>query len=167
VLLQFESLVTVLPKRGSFVLSPDDRMTRDLCEHRKVMETACLEFAICRNHEFLIEGMQAGMDQMQHAVRAADTKQYSRGDLKFHRAIIASSNNHSMIKSYETTIGPLMALRTHLFTVSGIHLDRSMEEHAEMLDACVKKDISRAQGICTRHINHLSEHAAQEQIHDA
>lgn len=167
VLLQIEGLVKVFPKRGSFVFSPDERMTRDLCEHRNVMETACLALAISRNHEGLMDGLRAGMDQMQSAIRSSDTKQYSRGDLRFHRAIIASSNNHSMIKAYETTIGPLMALRTHLFTISGIHLDRSMEEHAEMLEACDLKDVSLAQSICTKHINHLSEHVDEEKIHAA
>lgn len=167
VLLQIEGLIKVFPKSGSFVFSPDEQMTLDLCEHREILETACLTLAISQNHQRLMDGMQDGMDQMQNAIRVGDTKQYSRGDLKFHRAIIAGSNNHSMIKSYETTIGRLMALRTHLFRVRGIHLDRSMEEHAELIDACAEKDVSRAQIICIKHINHLSEHAEEEQIHNA
>ena len=158
VLLQIEGLVRVFPKRGSFVFSPDTSVIRDLCEHRAVMETACLSLGIIRNRHALLDGMQAGMVQMQKAIEMSDTKQYSRGDLTFHRAIIASSCNTSMIKSYESTIGPLMALRTHLFTIIGIHLDRSMEEHAEMLEACAAQDIAKAQTICKRHINHLSEH---------
>ncbi|SFR13330.1 GntR family transcriptional regulator [Poseidonocella sedimentorum] len=167
VLLQTEGLVKVFPKSGSFIFSPDEQMTRDLCEHREILETASLALAISQNHQRLMDGMQDGMDQMLNAIRVGDTKQYSRGDLKFHRAIISGSNNHSMIKSYETTIGPLMALRTHLFRVRGIHLDRSMEEHAELIDACAEKDVSRAQIISIKHINHLSEHAEEEQIHNA
>ncbi|SFA68823.1 DNA-binding transcriptional regulator, GntR family [Poseidonocella pacifica] len=162
VLLQIEGLVRVSPKRGSFVFSPDDRTIRDLCEHRDILETACLALAMERDHGGLLRGLQAGMEQMQDAIRTSDTEQYSRGDIRFHRAIIASSQNNSMIKVYESTIGPLMALRTHLFTISGIHLDRSMEEHAELLDACSTKDIARAQAICTRHIHHLVEHVHEE-----
>lgn len=157
-LLQIEGLVRVFPKRGSFVFSPDKHMIHDLCEHRSVVETACLALGITRNLPRLLEDMRAGMDQMHDAIKTSDTKQYSRGDLKFHRAIIASSNNASIIKTYETTIGPLIAFRTHLFTIAGIHLDRSMEEHADMLDACAGHDIARAQTICKQHINHLSEH---------
>lgn len=158
VLLQIEGLVGVFPKRGSFVFSPDAQTIHDLCEHRDVIETACLALAIERNHTGLLAGLAAGMEQMEAAIKAADTKGYSRGDLKFHRAIIASSNNRSMVKVYETTIGPLMALRTHLFTISGIELDRSMEEHADLLEACTKKQIAQTQAICTRHIFHLDEH---------
>jgi len=164
VLLQIEGLIRVFPKRGSFVFSPDAHMTQDLCEHRIILETACLTLAIQRNHQGLLEGMRAGIEHMQNAIKASDTKKYSLGDLMFHRAIIANSNNQSMIKAYETTIGPLMALRTHLFTISGIKLDRSMEEHADMLDACAEQDVSKAQAICAKHINHLAEHVFEEQF---
>jgi DNA-binding GntR family transcriptional regulator len=164
VLLQIEGLVRVFPKRGSFVFSPDARITRDLCEHRIILETACLQLSIERNHEALLKGMRAGIDQMESAIKASNTNKYSLGDLFFHRTIIAESNNTSMIKVYETTIGPLMALRTHLFTITGIQLDRSMEEHTEMLDACTLQDVSKAQAICTKHINHLAEHVSEEKL---
>lgn len=162
VLLQIEGLVRVLPKRGSFVFSPDPDVINDLCEHRAILETVCLELAFSRDHAGLLAGMQDGLDQMHRAIQSSDTRQYSLGDLKYHRSIISNSNNASIIKVYETTIGPLMALRTHLFTISGITLDRSMQEHAELLEACVTKDIARAQSICTKHINHLAEHTAEE-----
>lgn len=164
VLLQIEGLVRVFAKRGSFVFSPDPQMIKNLCEHRAILETACIALAINRCHAGLLEGMQDGLDQMRKAISASDTKQYSLGDLKFHRAIILNSHNTSMIKVYETTIGPLMALRTHLFTISGIRLDRSMDEHAAMLEACTMKDVARAQDICNKHINHLADHASEEAL---
>lgn len=164
VLLQIEGLVRVFPKRGSFVFSPEARTTQDLCEHRIILETACLKLAIERNHALLLDGMRAGIELMKNAIKASDTKQYSRGDLKFHRAIISCSDNMSMAKVYESTIGPLMALRTHLFTISEIKLDRSMQEHAQMLEACTVKDVQTAQSICINHINHLIEHFSEERL---
>lgn len=158
VLLQIEGLVRIFPKRGSFVFLPDERAILDLCEHRSVLETTSLELGTQRNHADLLNGLASGIEQMRKAVLANNTKEYSLGDLRFHRAIIASSANRSMIAVYETTIGRLMALRTHLFTVSGIQLDRSMDEHLEILEACERKDVARAQTICTQHINHLAEH---------
>lgn len=162
VLLQIEGLVRVLPKRGSFVFSPDLRSTQDLCEHRLILEAACLKLSIERNHQALLDGLRAGIGQMEKAIKALDTRKYSLGDLAFHRTIIAQSGNSSMIKVYETTIGPLMALRTHLFTISGIQLDRSMKEHTDMLDACTIRDVAKAQAICASHINHLAEHLLDE-----
>ncbi|SFR45139.1 GntR family transcriptional regulator [Litoreibacter janthinus] len=158
VLLQIEGLVRVFPKRGSFVFLPDECVIRDLCEHRSILEVACLELAVRTNHAGLLTGMQDGISHMQDAIKDGDTKHYSRGDLMFHRSVVANSGNSSMIKSYETTIGPLMALRSHLFTISGISLERSMQEHTEMLEACTARDVAKAQAICTQHIYHLAEH---------
>ncbi|SFT17372.1 DNA-binding transcriptional regulator, GntR family [Sulfitobacter marinus] len=164
VLLQIEGLVRVFPKRGSFVFLPDECVIRDLCEHRSILEVACFELAVRNNHAGLLIGMQNGISHMQEAIKDADTKHYSRGDLLFHRSVIAHSGNSSMIKSYETTIGPLMALRTHLFTISGISLERSMQEHTEMLEACTVRDVAKAQAICKQHIYHLTEHFHELQM---
>lgn len=164
VLLQIEGLVRVSPKRGTFVFSPDVQITKDLCEHRIILETACLKLAIERNHQALLAGLRAGIAQMETAIAASDTKFYSLGDLAFHRTIIAASDNTSISKVYETTIGPLMALRTHLFTITGVQLDRSMEEHGLLLEACSAKDVVRAQAICATHVHHLVEHVCEEQF---
>ncbi|WP_170162744.1 GntR family transcriptional regulator [Pacificibacter maritimus] len=164
VLLQTEGLVRVFPKRGTFVFSPDDNLTRDLCEHRTLLETACVALAIERNHARLLKDLKASFTHMQNAVSAENTINYSRGDLAFHRAIIKHSGNSSMIKVYETTIGPIMALRTHLFTITGIQLDRSMEQHQQIIEACAARDVGRAQALCTSHIRHLSDHVFEAQL---
>ena len=165
-LLQIEGLVRVRPKRGSFVFTPDEKTVSDLCDHRAILEAACLRFAIQRNPKELVHGLRQGFDQMQNAITHNDSAEYSAGDMRFHRAIIENSDNGSIAKVYETTIGPLMALRTHLFTTMNAHLDSSMAEHAELLEACEKRDVSRAQTIATEHVQHLGEHyrAASAQV---
>ncbi len=157
-LLQIEGLVRVLPKRGSFVFTPDMKNVDDLCEHRVVLESACLEFAMTRNPGELIGGLRQGIDKMKNALSRQDTAGYSRADLGFHRAIVQSGGNDSIARVYETTIGPLMALRTHLFTIMNIHLDRSMAEHRALLTACENGELERAQSVITVHIQHLAEH---------
>jgi len=157
-LLQIEGLVRVLPKRGTFVFTPDTKTVDDLCDHRAVLEAACLKFALERNADALIGGLRQGIDQMDKAIAQNDSAAYSRSDLQFHRAIIQNTENRSMSKVYETTIGPLMALRTHLFTIMNAHLDRSMDEHGALLEACEKHDLARAQSLVTDHVMHLAEH---------
>ncbi len=157
-LLQIEGLIRVLPKRGSFVFTPDEKTVADLCDHRAILESACLKLAIERSPDALVGGLRHGIDQMQQAIMRNDSAAYSHADLQFHRTIIHCSDNRSMAKVYDTTIGPLMALRTHLFTTMKAHLDRSMAQHAALLEACENKDISRAQSIVTEHVLHLAEH---------
>lgn len=157
-LLQIEGLVRVLPKRGTFVFTPDEKVVSDLCDHRAVLEAACLKFAIERNPKMLIVNLRLGIKEMQIAIKNDDSAAYSKGDMRFHRAIIESAENGSISKIYDTTIGPLMALRTHLFTTMKAHFDDSMAEHEALLDACEKRDVARAQKVASEHIQHLAQH---------
>lgn len=157
-LLQIEGLVRVLPRRGTFVFSPDEKSISDLCDHRAMLEAACLELALERNAKSLVGGLRQGMDRMQRAIAKSDSVAYASADLSFHRAIIQGSDNRSMAKVYDTNFGPLMALRTHLFTTLNAHLDRSMAEHAALLEACENNDLARAQAVASTHIRHLAEH---------
>lgn len=157
-LLQIEGLVRVLPKRGTFVFSPDEKTIFDLCDHRAMLESACLALAMERNANALVGGLRQGMDRMQRAIAKNDSAAYASADLNFHRTMIKNSDNLSMAKVYDTNFGPLMALRTHLFATLNAHLDRSMAEHAALLEACEKNDLAGAQAIATTHIQHLAEH---------
>ncbi len=156
-LLQIEGLIRVLPKRGSFVFTPDEKAVGDLCDHRAVLEAACLAFAIDRNPIALEGGLRQGIDQMQRAIAKGDSLAYSAGDMRFHRAIVDCSENRSIARVYGTTLGPLMALRTQLFTAMNAHLDRSMAEHAALLAAVEQRDVTGAQRIIKEHVRHLAE----------
>lgn len=157
-LLQIEGLIRVLPKRGSFVFTPDDKAVDDLCDHRAVLETACLDFAIARNPERLVDGLRQALAQMQRAEERNDPAGYAEGDISFHRTIIEASDNDSISRIYDATLGPLMALRTHLFTAMNAHRQRSSAEHVALLDACRRKDTKRAQDLVREHIFHLAQH---------
>lgn len=157
-LLQIEGLVRVLPKRGTFVFTPDEKTVGDLCDHRAVLEAACLKFALERNPDHLLGGMRRGIEVMKQALARDDSTAYAEADMQFHRNIVANGGNQSITKVYETTIGPLMALRTHLFTAMNAHLDHSMAGHHALLEACEENDLARAQTIIAEHIQELAKH---------
>lgn len=157
-LLQIEGLVRVLPKRGTFVFTPDDKVVEDLCDHRIVLEAACLKFALERNPDALLGGMRQGLEDMRRAIARNDSTAYAEADMRFHRAIVASSGNQSIARVYQTTIGPLMALRANLYIHMNAHLDRSMAEHEALLAACEANDLARAQGVVAETIHNLAEH---------
>ncbi|KFB08422.1 GntR family transcriptional regulator [Nitratireductor basaltis] len=153
--LQMEGLINVLPKRGSFVFTPDLKMVSDLCDHRAVLEAACLRFAIRDHHDVLMKKIRHGLDDMQRAIDAGDNIAYSFGDMTFHKSIVESSGNRSIASAYTRTIGPLMAVRTDIIKSNKAHMDVSMHDHLELAAACAEKDIDRAVDIATRHIMRL------------
>lgn len=155
--LQSEGLVTISPKRGTFVFTPDLRVVDELCEHRAILETSALRLGIKRNHDNLMKSLERSCREMQQALDANDPHRYTIGDHLFHNAIIESAENRSLEKSYNLTISPLKALRTHLFTIMSENTDRSMGEHDAVLDATRRKDTDLAATYLWEHIAHLAE----------
>ncbi|MEM5492921.1 GntR family transcriptional regulator [Hoeflea sp. AS16] len=153
--LQVEGLVTISPKRGSFVFTPDLKAVDEINEHRCILEKASIRKAIANNHAALLKNMAAACTRMAEAARREDALQYTRGDMEFHNSIILSGGNHSITSSYKRTIGPLMALRTHLFTIMNENLARSMKEHLALLEACRAKDADEAERLVDVHAAHL------------
>ena len=157
-LLQIEGLVRIFPKRGTFVFTPDEKIVLDLCDHRACLESACLKMGVERAHDALLGGMRQAMDDMYKAIRSKDPSAYALADMRFHRAIVTSSGNLSMARVYGSTIGPLMALRTHLFTEMQADNQVSMAQHAALLAACETGDIQQGQAIIEDHVHMLADH---------
>ncbi|MCO6409454.1 GntR family transcriptional regulator [Hoeflea alexandrii] len=153
--LQVEGLVTISPKRGSFVFTPDLKAVDEISEHRCILEKASIRKAIATNHPALLKRLADACGKMTEASRLEDALKYTKGDIDFHNSIIISGGNHSIASSYKRTIGPLMALRTHLFTIMNETLDRSMGEHLAVLEACRSKDVTGAEKLIDVHATHL------------
>lgn len=155
--LQSEGLVRISPKRGTFVFVPDLRVVDELCEHRAILETAALHLGIERNHAKLLRDLESSSVEMERALPVQDAHSYTMGDHQFHNAIILGAQNRSLEKSYNFTISPLKALRTHLFTIMSENTDRSMQEHLAVINAVRAKDADLAVSHLAEHIGHLAE----------
>lgn len=155
--LQSEGLVSISPKRGSFVFTPDLRVVDELCEHRAILEIAALRLGLARNHVGLLGALESAGAEMERALAAKDAHGYTMGDHQFHNAIILGAENRSLEKSYNLTISPLKALRTHLFTIMSENTDRSMNEHSAIITAVQSKDAETAVSLLDAHIGHLAE----------
>lgn len=155
--LQSEGLVRIYAKRGSFVFTPDLKEVDDLCEHRSILEIASIKKAITSNRKILVQGLGKANKTMEMAIERNDAREFTRGDIEFHNVIINSAGNRSVSATYRRTISPLMALRTHLFVSMNDRLDRSMDEHLGIINACERGLPDVAAALIAEHIGHLSE----------
>lgn len=155
--LQSEGLVIISPKRGTFVFTPDLRTVDELCEHRMILEKAAIRLGIERNHTKLMSELEKSSAQMHRVSQNNDRHEYTIADHQFHNAIIECTANRSLTKSYNLTISPLKALRTHLFTIMSENMDRSMSEHIAVIEAVRNKDADLAVSHLGVHIAHLAE----------
>lgn len=156
-LLQSEGMVNVFSKKGSFVFTPVSSEVADQCEYRTILETAALKLAIVRNQTRLCSELELHLKAMGRARLEADPAAYTRGDLAFHDAIINCSGNRSLVTAYSRMIGPILALRSHLFVVMNEVLERSLEEHELILTACREGNAEDASRVMSTHIDHVYE----------
>jgi DNA-binding GntR family transcriptional regulator len=155
--LQAEGLVNVFPKRGSFVFTPELRDVDELCEHRQVLEVAAIRMSIARNRTPLLEALTHAAAEMQTAMEAGDYHAFTLGDLAFHRAIVDNCDNRYIIRTYDRTISPIKALRTHLFTIMNAGAERALSEHLALVAACRANDPDAAATLLAEHVGHLVE----------
>jgi DNA-binding GntR family transcriptional regulator len=95
---------------------------------------------------------------MKHAFEREDAAAYSEGDIRIPRAFGTFCKNTSIIRVHNSAIGALMALRIHLFAISNTSPERSLTEHAQVIEACAYIDIQSAWKILDQHIQHLDAH---------
>ena len=155
--LQSEGLVKISPKRGSFVFTPDLKEIDDLCEHRCILEIASVSRAIADNKATLIKEMSDAITNMQAAIQKEDINGYTSADMNFHNSMIRCGGNQSIAASYQRTIGPLVALRAHLFATMNNVIFRSMDEHITLLDACKSENLKKVSSVIEEHAQHLVE----------
>ncbi|UYV38047.1 GntR family transcriptional regulator [Rhodobacteraceae bacterium D3-12] len=155
--LQSEGLVAILPKRGTFVFTPDLRVVDELCEHRAILETAALRLGIERNHADVLRQLEKASTEMERALKSNDAYRYTMGDHQFHNAIVEGARNRTLTKTYNQTVSPLKALRTHLFTIMSENSDRSMAEHFALIEAVAARQTEQAVSQLAVHIGHLEE----------
>lgn len=152
-----EGLVTISPKRGTFVFTPDLKAVDESCEHRVILETAAIRLGIERNHETLMRRLEQSCKEMQSALDANDPHRYTLGDHEFHNTIIECAENRALAKSYHLAISPIKALRTHLFTIMSENTDRSLSEHVAVFEAVRGTDPGLAASLLGEHVGHLAK----------
>lgn len=162
-ILATEGLVNIIPKRGSFVFLPDVRAVTELCEYRSILETAALDLASHRDPQALLQAMSTACLDMQNALNGGESDQYAAGDLAFHEGIVANCGNSHLKNDYRRTIGPIIAVRRHVFRAMDQKAGASMEEHRAILAACEASRFDQASAMLKTHISHLAEvfHAIQ------
>lgn len=151
-----EGLVTISPKRGTFVFTPDLKAVDELCEHRVILETAAMRLSVQRNHGELMHRLEKSCNDMQRALDANNPHGYTLADHEFHNSIIECAANRTLTKSYNLTISPLKALRTHLFTIMSEKTNRSLSEHVAVFKAVRSRDADLAALQLGEHIEHLA-----------
>ena len=154
--LQRQGLIVIRPQSGSFVFMPSEEDVAELCEFRRLIETAALRLAHVRRRAQALAQMRQAIAAMAAAHEAGDALAYARADAAFHEAIVDNSANRYLIESYTLASGRVGALRSHNLAASTALRRRSTAAHRAIVAAFAKGDLAEAERIIDEHIWQLA-----------
>jgi DNA-binding GntR family transcriptional regulator len=154
--LQRQGLIVIRPQSGSFVFMPSEEDVAELCEFRRLIETAALRFAYVRRRVQALAQMREAIATMEAAHGADDALAYARADAAFHDAIVENSANRYLIESYTLASGRVSALRSRNLSASAILRRRSNTAHRAIAAAFEKGDLPDAEQLIDEHVSQMA-----------
>jgi DNA-binding GntR family transcriptional regulator len=148
--LQQEGLVTIQPRRGTFVFTLGEQELAAICDCRTILETAALRMGMERQRPALAKSLSAVTGQMEK-VWDSDAATYRRLDTAFHQCFLDHCNNQYLAEAYQLISGKMAALRTRL-SLSPDHVRKSYDEHLHMTKLVQDGDVDSAIPVLEGHI---------------
>lgn len=138
--------------------APDPQYLRDLLDFRIMMEGECARVGAPRKDAEILTAMTAAFEKMAKTKRLGtryrEYDTFIAEDQKFHRAIVASSNNLAMIAIYADMNAILHQSRIYISrSTDGAPAEEVLAEHQEILSAFVAGNGEAAASAIRRHFD--------------
>lgn len=150
--LQLQGLVTIVPKKGTFVFAPTEEDVAELCVFRFMLETQALRECLAKAREPALAAMTEALAAMEAAQAGGSRRDYARADTGFHEVFFRHCGNRYLANAYRGVSGRVAALRTHLSVPLEGEQERSMAEHRQMVEAFAAGRLADLDSILYRHI---------------
>jgi len=157
---QLQGLITIVPRRGSFVFRPEKEDLHALVEYRLRLELLASELATERAPEALLQSLSKTIQTMEKARDNDDTLAYANADTRFHNAFFDHCGNHFFVEAYDIVAGRIAALRAHMSAQLGLHRQRTFQEHLEIVEAIKKRDVAALHAVLRTHIAEMEPNYA-------
>ena len=153
-----EKLVTIVPRRGTFVADISITDLQELWEVRWDLEGLAARLAAERIDRQHLEQMKALFDEFDQVVDERGGKAFMDIDDRFHHLLYQATHN----KFLEDVLDRLYTLSARLWYMS---LDRlshqvvseAIKEHTKVVEALEKRDAKEAERVIQRHIGTFQE----------
>lgn len=154
--LEKEGLVTIEPRRGAYAsrISISDMV--EILEVRQMMEGMAAGIAAARIMPEQLKKLKEIEEYYSRAVKSGNVEDMIYYDSRFHKQIVAASNN----KTLSQLIEPLqeMALRFRYLYYDDFHRASKMPgEHQEIVEAIASGNIQVARDAANKHIESIKE----------
>ncbi len=154
--LETTGLVTIKPRRGSFVNDYHARAQHEIYEVRGALEEAAMRLAMPRL-KANSKTLAAHLEGMREAARTDDFDAMIHHSAWFHRTILRASENELLVKIWESLHVEIHSRKTLL--QPNIDMFAVAESHAPILDAVEAGDVELACRLSRKHQEYFERRA--------
>jgi DNA-binding GntR family transcriptional regulator len=154
--LETAGLVTIRPRRGSFVSDYHARTQREIYTVRGALEETAMRLAMPRlrqDHSALAEHLEG----MREAARVQDLEAIIHHSVWFHRVVLHASENELLLRMWESLHVDIHSRKTLL--QPNIDMHGVAESHAPILEAVKAGDTESACRLSREHQEYFEQRA--------
>jgi DNA-binding GntR family transcriptional regulator len=162
-IVEADGLVTMMPRRGAVVATPDASTIADLFAVRSSLETIAARMAAERATPRHVAALRGLLDAAREATDRDELSRVAELNSELHMAVIAVSGNRWL-----TSIASSMYLHVHWVFRLGAQ-DRaphSWQEHIRLVDAIAAGDADEAEAAARAHVDAAAEAALEHLIRE-
>jgi len=154
--LETAGLVTIKPRRGSFVNDYHTRAQHEIYEVRGALEEAAMRLAMPRLKADA-RGLAAHLEGMREAAHNHDFDAMVQHSVGFHRAILLAAENELLLKMWESLHVEIHTRKTTL--QPNMDMSAVAETHAPILAAVEAGDVEAACRLSREHQQYFERRA--------
>lgn len=148
-LLERESLVTVVPRRGAQVSAIDPETVAEIYVCRAYLYGLAAKLATWSASDEDLHALGGIVDQMEPAVQQADAHAYFELNVRFHERVSELAENVVLLRMMEQLGRTTLRLRSLSVTLPG-RLERSLVAHRQLAEAMVSRKPDEAEATVRR-----------------
>ena len=160
--LQFTGLVTVKPKRGSFVFSPTIEEVSEICEYRLMLEREALRLSMQKNPEAFLTDLDASIVRMRERMEAGDEIGYVKLDTEFHNLFFDCCGNSLVQNAFDLVEARIATIRTALNARFKQRREASFDQHVAIVEGLRRGDWHTVDEVLRDHITSIRSDAIDE-----
>jgi DNA-binding GntR family transcriptional regulator len=153
-ILSKEGLVTVRPKRGSFVFETSPEDIAQICDYRVLLEGQGARVALRVARVPFLVAMRGVLAEMETALERDDddAREYVRLDTRFHQCAFDHCGNSYLKDAHGLAAGRIAALRANITAPYAERRAESMAEHRAMVRMLSESDLAAFDVALTTHV---------------
>jgi len=155
--LEFKNIVRYEHNKGYYINEADPQEIKEIYETRIVLEVAILSKTLTHLDDNGIQRLRTSLDAFEEKVKEADYYGRLISDMKFHFTLASLSQCRVQLRILEELFDLLFLRYSRNLVITSIS-ETSLQEHHQIMDSLVARDLPRLQQTLSSHLENVKDH---------